>query len=92
MQKQKIGFYQRLVIENHALTGAHSRGGAREVCKDKEGLAAHLGIFRCNDVDELAVCCKEGIKLGLQLELVNFVIEIVDIEGCVRSGHGGGVE
>lgn len=75
---------QWLVVEHHSFAGTHGGRRTGQVCKDQKGLALHFLAFRGDDIDDLAICCKECEKLYFEFFLVDLVIEIVDIKCFVR--------
>jgi hypothetical protein len=77
------GSHHGFVVERHTFTSPHSRCGSCEICKDEERLATHFRAFGSDNIDESAISCEKGEKLGSKLLLVDFFVEIIDVQRCV---------
>lgn len=52
-------------------------------------MSFHFWTFRCDDVDDAAISCKEGEELESKLCCVDLFIEVFDVQGIIRGrGHG----
>ena len=76
--------HQRFIVERHTCTSPHRSRRPRQIRKDQEGLTAHLGTLRRDDIDHLPVCCEKRVELGSELFLVDLVVQVVDVERRVR--------
>ena len=58
-------------------------------------MATHFLVLERDNIDDTAVCGKEGEELASKLLLIDLVVEVVDVEGRTGlrggdRGHGGG--
>ncbi len=75
--------HERLVVEYHPLARAHGRSRARKIGEDEKCLATHFLALGSDNIDYFAICSEEGKQLGPELLLVDFVIEVLDVEGGI---------
>ena len=72
--------HQRFIIERHTCASPHRSRRPRQIGKDQEGLTAHFGTLRRDDIDHLPVGCEKRVELGTELFFVDLVVQVVDVE------------